>query len=530
MQIAEKTGGSEKPLRAVVYARVSTKGQAEEDAPLAAQVRECEEYIVAQGWELIEVIQDGGISGRTDERPGFQRMIVMAKEKPRPFDVIVAWKANRLSRKLEHRLTYQALLRRRGVKVVLVKEPEFDGALGFLVESVLAVVDEFLTLQIGEDVLRGQKEIARQGFSAGGRPPKGYRSAKKVVGLRKGGEPITRTAWEPDPEWQGQALQAFHLAAQGKSFAEIVRTTGVVSNKSSLSTYLHNRAFIGDRVYNKQRHVDTKAIRVNNPQEEWVIVPDAHQAIVSVELFDKVQEILSQKRHSNFTERTLKSDYLLSGLLWCPKHQCNYVGWSNHDREYYACSLRNKNLIPASECRLLKKDAIEGFILGIVTDQILQPENVRQGLAAIEEESQREKELAKGESSLLQTQIAEVQEQLSRYQGAVAQGVDPGALAEPMNQCYQRLAALKSTLDEQQIKRYAPANVTSQLVTQVIESANHYLDEGRPADIKLLLRELIERIEVDEEEVTLRYTFKNPDAKVARLVAPQSGLPQNRPG
>lgn len=524
MQIAEKTGGSEKPLRAVVYARVSTKGQAEEDAPLAAQVRECEEYIVAQGWHLVEVIQDGGISGRTDERPGFQRMIAMAKEKPRPFDVIVAWKANRLSRKLEHRLTYQALLRRRGVKVVLVKEPEFDGALGFLVESVLAVVDEFLTLQIGEDVLRGQKEIARQGFSAGGRPPKGYRSAKKVVGLRKSGDPITRTAWEPDPEWQGQALQAFHLAAQGKSFAEIVRTTGVVSNKSSLSTYLHNRAFIGDRVYNKQRHVETKAIRVNNPQEEWVVVPDAHQAIVPVELFDQVQEILAKKRHSNFTERTLKSDYLLSGLLWCPKHQCNYVGWSNHDREYYACSLRNKNLIPASECRLLKKDAIEGFILGIVTDQILQPENVRQGLAAIEEESQREKELAKGESSLLQTQIAEVEEQLSRYQGAVAQGVEPGALAEPMNLCYQKLAALKSKLNEEQVKRYAPANANNQLVDQVIQSARHYLDEGKPADTKLLLRDLVERVEVAEEEVTLSYTFMNPDTKVARVVAPQVGF------
>ena len=99
-----------------------------------------------------------------------------------------------MSRKLEHRITYQALLRRLGIKVISVKEPEFDGALGFLVESILAVVDEFMALQIGEDVLRGQKEIARQGYSPGGRPPKGYRTAKKVVGLRQNGEPIFRTA------------------------------------------------------------------------------------------------------------------------------------------------------------------------------------------------------------------------------------------------------------------------------------------------------------------------------------------------
>ena len=99
-----------------------------------------------------------------------------------------------MSRKLEHRITYQVLLRRLGIKIISVKEPEFDGALGFLVESILAVVDEFMALQIGEDVLRGQKEIARQGYSPGGRPPKGYRTAKKVVGLRQNGEPIFRTA------------------------------------------------------------------------------------------------------------------------------------------------------------------------------------------------------------------------------------------------------------------------------------------------------------------------------------------------
>ena len=59
---------------------------------------------------------------------------------------------------------------------------------------------------------------------------------------------------------------------------------------------------------------------MNNPKEEWVVVPEAHEAIVPVELFSQVQEILSKKRHSNFEERTLRSEYLLSGLLWCPKH------------------------------------------------------------------------------------------------------------------------------------------------------------------------------------------------------------------
>ena len=59
-----------------------------------------------------------------------------------------------------------------------------------------------------------------------------------------------------------------------------------MANKSSLSTYLHNRAFIGERVYNKQRHLGTKAIRVTNPEEEWVVVPEVHEAILPQELFE----------------------------------------------------------------------------------------------------------------------------------------------------------------------------------------------------------------------------------------------------
>ena len=178
-------------------------------------------------------------------------------------------------------------------------------------------------------------------------------------------------------------------------------------------------------------------------------------------------------------------------------------------------------MIPASECRLLKKGAIEDFIMGIVTDHVLQPENVRQGLAVIEEESQSEQDLAKDKSSSILRQIGEVEEELSRYQDAVAQGIAPGALADPMNRCYQKLAALRSKLEDLQIIRMAPANITNELVDQVILSAKQHLNEGKPEDIKLLLRELVERIEVSEEEVTLRYTFKNPDTKVAQVMAPQ---------
>ena len=520
----ENVNGNEtetKILRVAIYARVSTEDQAEEETPIAAQIRECEDFAASKGWEVVNVFKDGGISGRTDDRPAFQEMMALAKEKPKVFDVIVAWKSNRLSRKLEHRLTYQALLRRKGIRVALVKEPEMEGALGFLIESILAVVDEFLTLQIGEDVLRGQKEIARQGFSAGGRPPKGYRSASKVVGLKRSGEPLVRTAWEPDPEWRDQALLAFQMASEGSSFTEIVLATGVVKNKSSLSTYLHNRVFLGQRVYNRQRHVETKAIRVNNPENEWVITEGAHEAIVTEELFGKVQIVLGNKRKSHFSERTMKSDYLLSGLLWCTTHQCNYVGWANSTREYYACSLRNKSLIPASECRLIKKAAIEEFVIGVVADEILQPGCVSRGLVIMDQQSRRDKELVSGAAEGLKVEAIRVEGELRNYQDAISRGVNPDALAGPINQCYESLNKLNGRLDGIDTNKQPTMNVSEKAVNQVIEAARTHLNESATEDKKLFLREMLSQVAVTGENLEISYTFKNPGEKVAPVMAPR---------
>src|SRR3989344_6365621 len=64
-----KATASVKKLRAVIYARVSTQEQADEDkTSLPAQLEKCKAVIKSKGWEFIEEYQDGGISGNlTDE-------------------------------------------------------------------------------------------------------------------------------------------------------------------------------------------------------------------------------------------------------------------------------------------------------------------------------------------------------------------------------------------------------------------------------------------------------------------------------
>ncbi len=61
-------------MRAAVYTRVSTPGQAEEGESLEMQKERLVSYAKAQGWKVVKVYEDGGYSGGTTKRPGFQQM------------------------------------------------------------------------------------------------------------------------------------------------------------------------------------------------------------------------------------------------------------------------------------------------------------------------------------------------------------------------------------------------------------------------------------------------------------------------
>lgn len=104
--------------RAVGYARVSTREQAEDGASLDAQRLAVEREIERRAWDLVEVLEDAGSSGKDLKRAGVQRALdLLATGKA---DVLVSAKLDRLSRSV---LDFAGLLersRREGWKVVVL--------------------------------------------------------------------------------------------------------------------------------------------------------------------------------------------------------------------------------------------------------------------------------------------------------------------------------------------------------------------------------------------------------------------------
>ena len=83
-------------VRAAAYTRVSTQAQATEDkVSLDEQKADIQAYCDAKGYEVVEWYSDVG-SGASKRRKDFQRMLKDARTDR--FDVVVAWKSDRLSR------------------------------------------------------------------------------------------------------------------------------------------------------------------------------------------------------------------------------------------------------------------------------------------------------------------------------------------------------------------------------------------------------------------------------------------------
>lgn len=125
----------------------------------------------------MKVFFEIGISGRkADKRPEFQKMIGLAKSSDHPVDVILVWKFSRFARNQEESIVYKSLLRKQSnVDVVSVSEPLIDGPFGSLIERIIEWMDEYYSIRLSGEVLRGMKEKAtKKGYQMS--PPFGYRA------------------------------------------------------------------------------------------------------------------------------------------------------------------------------------------------------------------------------------------------------------------------------------------------------------------------------------------------------------------
>lgn len=382
-----------RPKKVAIYIRVSTTYQVDRDS-LPMQRKDLAAYSeLVLGISDYEIFEDAGYSGKNTDRPAFQEM--MQRTRKGEFSHILVWKIDRISRNLlDFAEMYEEL---QELRVTFVsKNEQFDTstAIGEAMLKIILVFAELERNMTSERVTAAMISRANNGQWNGGRVPFGYDydPEKKEFSIREDEEKICQLLKKDYLESKSLTHTARFLNESGyKTRAEAEWSPTAVWIIASSPFYA------GIYRYNRYKGVEH---RVENPEEEWVLVPDHHPAIFTLEEHEAMLQLLKKNLRSfeNPIGRPHGTDniHLFSGIVYCGK--CGSKMTSTPGRLHadgyrtsvYSCPKRRKT----KDC---DNPSVNDLIIGeFVMNYILNMLNAKSGFSKIRNPEALEKKLLFG--------------------------------------------------------------------------------------------------------------------------------------
>lgn len=389
------------------YIRVSTDKQ-EELSP-DAQKRLLIDYAKKHSISLLaeNIYIDNGISGKkADKRPEFMKMIGMAKSKEHPFDVILVWKFSRFARNQEESIVYKSLLKKNSVEVVSVSEPLIDGPFGSLIERIIEWMDEYYSIRLSGEVLRGMTEKAlRGGYQSS--LPLGYKMNKDT------GIPYI---------YESEAIivrKIYKEYIDGHSYLEIARELNALGYKTkrgaayegrTVEYILSNPFYYGAVRWNRQKHDDHTIKDVG----DWIIVMGKHQAIIDKETWDQVQHLMALRSRPYKARAAGHMKHWLGGIVKCSDCGASLMAGLNATR--YQCGNYNKG--KCSHSHFIKTAALEEAVYEAFDRVMQNPDELHYELKKPSNEANA------NDKDMILNQISKLSDKEARIKQAYRDGID----------------------------------------------------------------------------------------------------------
>lgn len=384
----------------VIYARYSSHSQ--RDVSIEQQVSECRSFAAEAGITIIDVYADRAVSGKSDQRPHFQRMMKDAEHGG--FEYVIAWKSNRIGRNMMQAMVNEARLNDAGVKCLYTEEDFDDSAAGRFALRSMMNVNQFYSENMAEDIVRGLRSNAEKCMITGSIP----------FGYKKGED----MRYEIDAPKDEIVREIFTRVACGDPLIDIVESlnmrgistkSGGKWNKNSFHRMLNNERYRGIYIYNDIR------------------VEGGIPRIVTDELFFQAQEAIRTKKNPiNNIKRRNSSEYLLTGKLYCGlcKHQMVGVsGKSSHGEKqphyYYKCN--NKRLNHACDKQNVPRDKIELAVANAIKDYALQDDVIE--WIADSTVAHFKHAAENSDIPIIESQIADTNRSIKNIISAIEQGI-----------------------------------------------------------------------------------------------------------
>ncbi len=310
--------------RVAAYCRVST-GSDEQITSYNNQMKVYTEMIAAnKEWEFAGLYADEGISGtRADKRPQFQKMIDDCLKGK--IDMIITKSVSRFARNTVECLDYVRMLKEKGIGIYF-EEQNID-TLKSDSELYLVIYAGFAQSE-SESISKNITWTHRKNFEEG-KPIFMY---SRWLGYKKGEDGTPEIV----PEEAEVVRRIFDMYLSGKStdeIANIMRSENItfpekklILSKSAIIRMLKNEKYCGDCILQKTITLDpiSKKRKANEGEAPMWLVENSHPAIISRDVFNRVQEETSRRnakapasQKNALTASGKHSRYALTDVLMC---------------------------------------------------------------------------------------------------------------------------------------------------------------------------------------------------------------------
>ena len=517
---------------AAIYCRLSQDdGSVGESGSIQTQKALLTQYCNENHITIGAYYCDDGWSGTNFDRPDFKRMLDDIEAGS--VNTVIVKDLSRFGREYAQMGLYiEHYFEEKGVRFISVAENiDTKNGMDNLVLPFTNVINSFYTRQSSSKTKAAHRARAKAGMYLGGHAPFGYIK-----------NPADRHKLIVDPPAADVVREIFKMFAEGIGYVrmtKILREKGILNpqayfnqnnpdyyknsdywrkpfdwHATSIRTILKNQVYLGQTVFGKTKtkgFFDKK--RIPAPEDEWIIVPGTHEAIISQELWDTVHQMMKAKRRENASGEVQP----FAGLVKCAdcgsslnvsydKKKERYTGFSCWVYKNYG---KERCTSHAIGWQTLNRLVLEDIRRNAAASKLATQKYMDMLIAAKTDKKKRETERCKRELKATDKRIGELSKILTKL-------YEDTALERISEERYQVMAPGYER--EQELLKVQREKLTAEIdrSEQVYENIERFLPIiWKYTDITELnahiLNELIERIVVYEKTV-------NPDGSKSQRV------------
>ena len=421
--------------QSVVYARVSSKEQAEEGFSIPAQTKLLRDYALQHGFEIAQEFVDVETAKRAG-RTGFGEMVAYLKRSRGACRVVLVEKTDRLYRNLRDYVTLDELdLEIHFVKENFVLSDDSRSTEKFMHGIKVLMAKNYID-NLSEETSKGMLEKARQGKWPSW-APLGY------INLRIGDERVV----VPDPEQAPVVRRMFEWYAAGDCSLEEVRhraieaglrgRRGTAPSKSTVADTLQNVFYTGLFKWKGRTYQGD------------------HEPLVSMELFERTQ-VASKKDNKPLHKPEQTFPY--TGLLRCAHCGCAITAERKKGKYvYYHCT----GFRGGCDKHSIREERLEELLGEVVRAITIDAATAEWIIEALRESHREEREYH-------DAQVATLQKEYARLQNRIDQAYEDKLDRKISEETWERKSA-----------EWRAAQMRTRVALEQHENANQcYFDEG----------------------------------------------------